>query len=181
MNPIARFIAVAAILSPLWGASPEAKTSSPDVRGTTRVERQIRNELVTLPQYGVFDHIEFRVEGSKVVLMGEVNEPTLKTSAEKVAKNVEGITQVDNQLEVLPVSAHDDAVRRAVYDAVYSHPSLQRYQLRSVPPIHIIVKNGAVSLEGVVASDGDKNIANIQANTVPGVFGVKNNLRVEES
>jgi hyperosmotically inducible protein len=146
----------------------------------SRVERQVRHELVMLPYYGVFDNLSFQVEGSKVTLMGQVTRPTLKTSAERVAMNVEGVDKVDNQIEVLPNSPNDDRIRVAVYRAVYSQPALQRYQLRAVPPIHIIVKNGNVSLEGVVANESDKNIAGIQANGVSGVFAVTNNLRVED-
>jgi len=102
----------------------------------------------------------------------------LKSDAENVVKRIEGVERVDNQIEVLPLSPNDDNIRLAVYRAIYSHASLNRYALRAVPPIHIIVKNGNVTLEGAVSSEGDKNIANIQANGVPGVFSVKNNLRV---
>jgi hyperosmotically inducible protein len=146
----------------------------------SRVEQRVRRELVTLPFYGVFDNLSFKVEGSKVTLMGQVTRPTLKTSAERVVKNIEGVENVDNQIEVLPNSPNDDSIRLAVYRAVYSQAALQRYQIRAVPPIHIIVKNGNVTLEGVVANEGDKNIAGIQANGVSGVFSVKNNLRVEQ-
>lgn len=146
----------------------------------SRAEEQVRRELVTLPYYGVFDNLSFKVEGSKVTLMGQVTRPTLKTSAERVVMNIEGIEKVDNQIEVLPNSPNDDGIRRAVYRAVYSQPALQRYQIRAVPPIHIIVKNGNVALEGVVATEGDKNIAGIQANGVSGVFSVTNNLQVEQ-
>jgi hyperosmotically inducible protein len=146
----------------------------------TRVEQQVRRELVTLPYYGVFDNLSFKVQGSQVTLMGQVTRPTLKSSAERVVMNVEGVDKVDNQIEVLPNSPNDDSIRIAVYRAVYSQSALQRYQLRAVPPIHIIVKNGNVALEGVVATEGDKNIAGIQANGVSGVFAVTNNLRVEQ-
>ena len=145
----------------------------------SRTERQVRKELVMLPFYGVFDNLSFQVQGSQVTLMGQVTRPTLKTSAEKVVKSIEGVDKVDNQIEVLPNSPNDDNIRLAVYRAVYSQPALQRYQLRAVPPIHIIVKNGNVTLEGAVANDGDKNIAGIQANGVSGVFSVTNNLRVD--
>lgn len=146
----------------------------------SRAEEQVRKELVTLPFYGVFDNLSFKVEGSQVTLMGQVARPSLKTSAERVVKNIEGIEKVDNQIEVLPNSPNDDGIRQAVYRAIYSQPALQRYQIRAVPPIHIIVKNGNVALEGVVATEADKNIAGIQANGVSGVFAVTNNLRVEQ-
>ncbi|MEW5979310.1 MAG: BON domain-containing protein [Acidobacteriota bacterium] len=142
------------------------------------LEREVRHELVMLPFYDVFDNLNFQLDGTHVILSGQVVRPTLKSSAEKVVKNVEGVDRVTNNIEVLPVSPNDDRIRVAVYRAIYSQSALQQYGLRAVPPIHIIVKNGNVSLEGVVSSEADKNIANIQANTVPGVFSVKNNLRV---
>ena len=95
-------------------------------------------------------------------------------------KNIEGVTNVVNNIEVLPLSGNDDRIRRDVYRAIYGHTALQRYGLQAVPPIHIIVKNGNVTLEGVAANESDKNIANIQANGVSGVFSVTNNLRVEK-
>lgn len=132
-----------------------------------------------LPYYGVFDNLSFRVDGSAVTLMGEVTRPTLKSDAENVVKDIEGVERVINNIEVLPLSPNDDNLRLATYRAVYGHPALNRYALQAVPPIHIIVRNGNVTLEGVVANEGDKNIANIQATGVPGVFGVTNNLRLD--
>ena len=141
--------------------------------------REIRHELVLLPYYGVFDNLEFRVEGSKVTLMGQVTRPTLKTSAERVVKRLEGVEEVDNQIEVLPLSSNDDRIRIAVYRAIHGHSALTRYAIRAVSPIHIIVKNGDVTLMGLVANEMDTNIAYVQANAVSGVFSVTNKLRVE--
>jgi hyperosmotically inducible protein len=132
-----------------------------------------------LPYYGVFDNLAYKVDGYNVTLMGQVTRPTLKSSAENVVKNIEGVEKVTNNIEVLPTSPNDDRIRLAAYRTIYGHTALNRYALNAVPPIHIIVKNGNVTLEGVVANEGDKNIANIQANSVPGVFSVTNNLRVE--
>ena len=146
----------------------------------TRIERQVRHELVMLPYYSVFDNLSFRVNGPTVTLMGSVTRPTLKSSAENVVKQIEGVETVENQIEVLPVSPNDDRIRVAVYRAIYYHPSFTRYAIQAVPPIHIIVKDGDVSLEGVVATKGEKDIAGIQANGVAGVFSVTNNLMVEE-
>jgi hyperosmotically inducible periplasmic protein len=146
----------------------------------SRLERQIRHELVMLPNYGVFDHLSFRLDQGKVVLSGQVSRPTLKQEAERVVQSVEGIREVENQIEVLPVSGQDDDIRLAVYRAIYGHTALNRYQIQAVPPIHIIVSNGNVTLEGVVANESDKNIANMQARSVPGVFSVNNNLQVEK-
>jgi hyperosmotically inducible protein len=111
--------------------------------------------------------------------MGQVSRPTLKSDAERVVKDIEGVERVVNEIEVLPTSPNDDRIRLATYRTIYGHTALNRYALQAVPPIHIIVKNGNVTLEGVVANESDKNIANIQARSVPGVFSVTNNLRVE--
>jgi hyperosmotically inducible protein len=141
--------------------------------------KEVRHELVTLPYYGVFDNLSYRVDGSKVTLFGQVRDPVLKDQAGKAVKSIEGVSAVDNQIEVLPASSMDDGTRMAVYRAIYSKPTLQRYQLGAVPPIHIIVKNGNVTLEGVVANEMDKNVAGIAANGVSGVFKVTNNLRTD--
>lgn len=145
-----------------------------------RIVKEVRHELVMLPYYGIFDDLAYRVDGSKVTLFGAVTQPVLKSDAEKAVKRVEGVTQVDNQIEVLPLSPNDDRIRRAVYRAIFSKPGLERYQLGAVPPIHIIVKNGNVTLVGSVGSEVDKNVAGIAANGVSGVFGVKNDLRIEK-
>lgn len=150
-----------------------------DTAGATRLERQIRHELVMLPYYGVFDRLVYSVNGSTVTLMGEVTRPTLKSSAENVVKDIEGITKVENKITVLPLSPNDDNLRIALYRAIYGQSSLNRYALQAVPSIHIIVDKGNVTLDGVVANEGDRNIANIQANSVSGVFSVQNNLAIE--
>jgi len=144
-----------------------------------RLEREVRRELVTLPFYSLFDHFAFRVDGYTVTLMGKVSRPTLKSDAENVVKRIEGVEKVENQIEVLPLSPNDDKLRLALYRAIYGHSALQTLTIRAVPPIHVIVENGNVTLEGVVASEMQKNIAGIQANGVGGVFSVKNNLWVE--
>ncbi len=149
-------------------------------RGTERIAKEVRHELVMLPYYGVFDNLAYKVEGSTVTLTGQVTRPTLKSDAENVVKKIEGVERVDNQIEVLPPSPNDDRIRRSVYHAVYGNPSLNRYAMQAVPPIHIIVNNGNVTLIGVVASEADKNIAGIKANGVHGAFSVKNELQVEK-
>lgn len=153
--------------------------SAQSTRSRDRLVRQVRHELVMLPYYGVFDNLVYRVEGSKVVLLGQVTRPTLKSDAERVVKDIEGVESVENRIEVLPLSTHDDQIRRATYRAIYGKTGLDRYALQAVPPIHIIVKSGNVTLEGVVGSEADKNLAGIAANGVSGVFSVTNNLRVE--
>lgn len=141
--------------------------------------KEVRHELVMMPFYGVFDNVAFKVEGRVVTLLGQVTRPTLKSEAENRVKSVEGVERVVNQIEVLPLSPNDDRIRLAVARAIFNHPVLQQYSLRAVPPIHIIVKNGNVTLEGYVAREMDKNVANVQANGVAGVFSVKNNLMVD--
>lgn len=153
------------------GAQNEAKPAN-------KLMKEVRHELVMLPYYSVFDNLEYRVEGDKVILMGQVVRPTLKSDAEAVVKSIEGISTVENQIEVLPVSPMDDQLRRSVYRAIYGESGLFRYGVASVPSIHIIIKNGNVTLEGVVDNEADKNLAGLRSNGVPNVFSVKNNLRI---
>lgn len=162
----------------LWAKDQKKTESEKPTPPMTRLENEIRRELVTLPFYGVFDNLTFRVDGGNVTLMGQVTRPTLKSSAGRVVKNIPGVTGVTNNIEVLPLSTMDDQIRLAAYRAIYRQPQLQMYALRAIPPIHIIVRNGAITLEGAVSSEADKNLAGIQAQSVPNAFSVKNNLRV---
>ncbi|HWQ53573.1 MAG TPA: BON domain-containing protein [Bryobacteraceae bacterium] len=159
-------------------ATADRNAADAGTAGMRRIEREVRHELVMLPYYGVFDNLSFRVDGNTVTLMGQVTRPTLKSEAENVTKGIEGVERVVNNIEVLPTSSTDDRIRIAAYRAIYGQTGLDRYALQAVPPIHIIVNNGHITLEGVVASETDKNLANIRANGVPGVFSVTNNLRV---
>jgi hyperosmotically inducible protein len=145
-----------------------------------RLVKEVRHELVMLPYLGVFDNLGYKVDGSTVTLVGQVTRPTLKSDAENVVKKIEGVEKVDNQIEVLPLSPADDRIRRAVYMALARSPQLDRYFMQAVAPIRIIVKNGNVTLEGVVGDKGDSDVANITANGVSGAFGVTNHLRVEK-
>jgi hyperosmotically inducible protein len=156
-----------------------ANAANMNTMGQDRISREVRHELVMLPYYGVFDDLSYRVDGSTVTLMGNVTRPTLKSDAENVVKHIEGVTQVNNQIQVLPLSPNDDHIRIATYRAIYSQPGLDRYALQAVPPIHIIVANGNVTLRGVVATQADKDMAGLRANGVSGVFSVKNELQVE--
>ena len=158
-----------------------AQTARPaTARGQQRLEREVRHELVLLPFYGVFDNLAFRVDGDKVTLLGQVNRTTTKSDAEKAVKQIEGVASVVNQIEVLPLSPNDDRIRMAVYRAIYGTTGLDRYALRAVPTIHIIVKNGNVTLEGAVGREMDKTLAFTAANGVSGVFKVTNNLIVDK-
>jgi len=147
--------------------------------GGDRITREVRHELVMLPYYGVFDDLAYKVDGPVVTLMGHVTRPTLKSDAENVVKKIEGVEKVNNQIQVLPLSPADDRIRIAEFRAIYGQAPLDRYALQAVPPIHILVDNGKVTLVGVVNNQGDKDMANVRANTVPGVFSVTNNLQVE--
>jgi hyperosmotically inducible periplasmic protein len=158
-----------------------AQRDQPTARSQERIQREVRHELLMLPYFGVFDNIAFKVDGSTVMLLGQVVRPTLKSDAGNAVKHIEGVESVDNQIEVLPPSPMDDRIRMRLFRAIYGYPALQRYALGVQKPIRIIVKNGHVNLEGVVDSEGDKNIAGIRANGVSGIFSVTNNLRVEES
>ncbi len=146
----------------------------------TKTEERVRKSLVTLAYYSVFDNLEFKVEGTKVILSGQVVRPTLKSDAEAAVSRLEEVQSVENNIEVLPVSPNDDRLRERVFRAIYGQSNFTRYAIRAVPPIHIIVDNGHVTLVGVVSTEADKNQAGIYANGVSGVFSVTNNLRVEK-
>src|SRR5579864_3144341 len=171
------------LVSPAFAQKRDKNHNDAFVNGTpdeTRIAKEVRHQLVTLPFFGVFDDLAFRVKGSTVTLLGATAQPVLKSDAEKAVKRVEGVTQVVNKIELLPVSPMDDLIRRAEYRAIYGDPALSdRYGFRAVPSIHIIVKNGHVTLEGVVANQADKTLINARANAVPNVFSVTNNLLVE--
>lgn len=153
-------------------------------RSQTRLAEDVRRRLVTLPYYDVFDWLEFKLseDGTAVTLLGQVVRPTTKSDAEARVKDLEGVERVNNQIEVLPLSPNDNRVRIALYRAIYNYDSpLFRYATRTVPPIHIIVRNGRATLKGVVANETDSQLANVAARGVPGVFEVTNELRVEKS
>lgn len=140
--------------------------------------RQIRHNLVMLPYYSIFDYLEFKLDGNNVTLMGQVDRDTLKSDAEAAIRNIPGIGSIKNEIEVLPVSPNDDRIRLDVYRAIYYHPDFLRYAIQAVPPIHILVKNGDVTLYGLVDTEMDKNLAALRANGVAGVFSVINKLEV---
>lgn len=165
--------------------SAQTQHNDPYVNGPaneSKIAQEIRHQLVMLPYYTIFDDLAFRVNGDAVTLLGAVTRPTLKSDAENVVKRIEGVTQINNQIEVLPLSPMDDRIRLAMSRAIYGDPQIgTRYGNRALPSIHIIVKNGNVTLEGVVANEGDKNLINIRAAGVPNVFKVNNGLVVEGS
>lgn len=172
-----RKLILTAILASTMASSQGAPASD---RANDRIARETRHEIITLPYFDVFDNIEFRVDGYNVTLMGQVTRPTLRSDAESAVKGIEGVESVSNQIEVLPLSPNDDRLRVALYRAIYGFSSLQRYALPVIKPIRIIVKNGQLTLEGIVNTEADKNVVKLRANGVHGVFSVTNNLRVEK-
>jgi hyperosmotically inducible periplasmic protein len=157
-----------------------AFTQQKDAR-TQRVEREVIHELLALPYYGVFDHLAFKVEpGGTVRLLGHTIRPTLKDDAERRVKGIEGVERVINEMEILPASPGDDRIRLAIARNIYRTDALERYGFQTNPSIHIIVKNGRVTLEGIVDSDVDKAMAGVKAREVGGVFEVTNNLQVDK-
>ena len=144
------------------------------------LEQKVFKEIIRLPYYGVFDHIAFQVDGDTVTLTGKVVQPTTRKSAERVVERLDGVNNVVNNIEVLPLSGFDDSIRLQTLQTLQSRGgSLYRYFLGANPSVKIIVDGGNVSLEGFVASRGDANLANILASGVSGVFSVTNNLIVE--
>jgi hyperosmotically inducible periplasmic protein len=173
-------VAVVTLLS-LATLSPGQDRDQPSAKAQERITREVRHELLMLPYFGVFDNIAYKVDGYTVTLLGQVARPSLKSDAENTVKHIEGVEKVDNQIEVLPPSSMDDNLRHRLYRAIYGYPAMEKYALGVQKPIRIIVKNGHVTLEGVVDGESDKNIAGVRANGVSGSFSVTNNLRVESS
>ena len=141
--------------------------------------KRVRHELVTLPYYGVFDNLAYSTDGGTVTLYGQVVRPTTKSDAERRVKRLGGVTRVVNNIKVLPLSSVDDSIRTRTYRSIARMGGLYRYLQGGNPSLHIVVNRGHVTLEGVVSGSGDRNLAYMAANRVPGVFSVTNNLRVE--
>lgn len=173
-----RTVFVVCTILTLSSALLARQASDAPARSTERITKEVRHELLMLPYLNVFDYLAYKVDGYNVTLIGQVTRPTLKSDAENVVKRIEGVEHVDNQIEVLPVSPNDDRLRRQLYRAIYGYGPMQKYAMGVQQSIRIIVKNGNVTLEGVVDNESDKNIANIRAKGVSGVFGVTNDLQV---
>jgi hyperosmotically inducible protein len=177
---VIRNVILTAILGATMATMAHPGTAPISEKAQAQIAKEVRHEILMLPYFDVFDNINFRVDGSNVILVGQVTRPTLKSDAERVVKGIEGVENVNNQIEVLPLSPNDDRLRIALYRAIYGFTPLQRYALPVIKPIRIIVKNGNVTLEGVVNNEADKNVVKLRANGVHGAFSVTNNLRVEE-
>jgi len=172
-----RILALVAAIAIAASAAIAAPAVSP--QDEARTANKVRKELVTLPYYGMFDNLAYKIDGGTVTLYGQVVRPTTRSEAAKRVSKIEGIDRVVNKIEVLPLSNFDDAIRLRTYRAVFNKGSLYRYAAGTNPSVHIIVRNGRVTLEGIVANQADSNLAYIAANSVPGVFAVTNNLQVE--
>jgi hyperosmotically inducible protein len=171
------------MIQPVLGPGPlDAQQGMSNQKGARNsdewIKKEVRHELLTLPRYSVFDNLAYSVNNNDVTLYGQVVQPTMKSDAENAVKHIEGVEKVNNQIEVLPASPMDDQIRRAEYRAIYSQDLLSRYGVGNLQSIHIIVKNGHVTLEGVVDSQQDKDAAALYAKSVPNVFSVDNHLLV---
>lgn len=145
-----------------------------------RIVREVMHELLMNPYYTLWDDLRFRVDGSTVTLLGAVVNGAAKSDAVASVKKIEGVERVVDNIEILPPSPADDRIRRAEYRAIFGDPGLFKYSLGAIPSVHIIVKNGHVTLTGYVNSEADKNIAGTRAKGVPGTFEVINNLQVSK-
>lgn len=173
---IALFALFAITVSAALGASVPTNEQS---LNREQIAKKVRRELVTLPYYGVFDNLAYKIEGPTVTLYGQVYRPTTRADAERRISKIKGIERVINNIEVLPLSSFDDSVRARTFRALVRTGGLDRYMRGANPSIHIIVNRGQVSLEGVVSGKGDKQLAYFAARGVTGAFSVTNNLRVE--
>ena len=154
--------------------------SQGDATAENALARAVRHQLQELPFYSVFDNIGFSIDGSKVTLTGQVRRQTLKENAEGAVKSLEGVASIVNNIEVLPHSSGDHELRRNVHRAIFEDSTLQKYAIQALPPIHIVVKNGAVTLEGIVDSQSDKDLAGSLVNKVQNVVKLQNNLVVHK-
>jgi len=165
----------------IMNAAQEVNAPKDARTGEAYLQREVGHVLTGVPWYTVFDILQYRVNGNDVTLSGAVVNPTVKTDAVNAVKKIEGVEKVNDQIEVLPVSQMDDQLRRAEYRAIYSQDLLSRYGVGALQSIHIIVKDGHVTLEGQVDSQADKDAATLYAKTVPNVFSVTNDLVVTRS
>jgi len=170
---------ILAAQGPAFGQSKPARSMSTQARA--HLAEEVRHRLAMLPYYSVFDNLAYEVNDNYgVTLSGQVTRPTLKSDAEATVKKIEGVEHITNKIEVLPLSPNDDRIRLAAYRAIFGSPGLDRYAMQAVPPIHIIVSRGNITLAGVVGTEADRNQAEIKAKGVSGAFSVTNNLKVEK-
>jgi hyperosmotically inducible protein len=180
LNRVAAVVAAAVIAASAAVAAPAPADPAAERTAYEQLAKKVRKELVTLPWYGVFDNLAYEIDGSTVKLYGQVVRPSTRSDAERRVRKLAGVERVVNQIEVLPLSSFDDSIRVSTYRTLFGWNSpLFRYGRGTNPSIHIVVNRGHMTLEGVVSTEGDRRLANIMANSVPGVFSVTNNLRAE--
>jgi hyperosmotically inducible periplasmic protein len=180
-NIKSKLAAVLVVLAITAGAALANTGGAGDPKGfeTQRVTKSIHKELATLPYYGVFDNLAYKVDGDTVTLYGHVVRPVTRSDAAARVASIRGVNHVINNIEVLPLSSFDDSIRARAYRSIFRTASLYRYAMGANPSLHIIVDRGHVTLEGVVSNKGDSTLAYMAANQVPGVFSVTNNLRLD--
>jgi hyperosmotically inducible periplasmic protein len=139
-------------------------------------EWTIHERLAALPGQGVFDTVRFEVQDKTVTLSGQVVKESVKHNAERVVRQMDGVEKVVNHIEVLPQSKKDDALRLNVYRAIYEKEMQEKHGTGTAAPIHIIVKNGWVTLEGVVNSDAERSQVHLRA--LQASSHISDNLRI---
>jgi len=174
---LGRFLMAAALLAGVAAATTKAGANLP--QSDSDIAKNVRHEVVMYSQYSIWDDVGFRVAGGNVSLTGEVNQFFKKQDIERLVRNVPGVTSVTNEIKVLPLSSMDDRLRLQVASAIYRDPVLVQYSMMAVPPIHIIVENGHVTLTGMVNSDMEKQIAGMRAASSLSFGPITNNLVVE--
>jgi hyperosmotically inducible protein len=179
--PIAALALLTLFASANLAQAAVGQTQGGSAVGEYGLSQQVRHQLLMLPWYSVFENLGYQVKGSEVILSGQVLTDTTKHDAERRVKAIAGVTKVINNIEILPASPNDDRIRRAAYRTIFSEPALSMYSVGTVPPLHILVKNGHLTLEGAVLNAGDKQLAGTRAREVHGVLSVTNNLRIENS
>jgi len=167
----------------VFGAS--MLTAQPQVQAKTaqtgmQLEIAIRNAIVMAPHYGVFDNLAFKLDGNDVTLLGQVMLPITKDEISRRVAKLASVGKITNSIEVLPLSNSDDAIRLRIYRSLFGKSALYSYSLSPNPSIHIIVKDGRVTLEGVVSNEMDSRLAYNAARNINGVFSVTNNLTTEK-
>ena len=178
VNRVFAFVAALVVAASVAAAQPADRMS--ERAAFEQLAKKVRKELVTLPWYGVFDNLEYGIDGSTVTLSGQVVQPSTRKDAERRVRKLKGVERVVNNIEVLPLSGFDDSIRVNTYRTLMGWNSpLFRYGRGVNPSIHIVVNRGHVTLEGVVSNEGDRRLANALVNSIPGVFSVTNNLRAE--
>ncbi|HTX38333.1 MAG TPA: BON domain-containing protein [Bryobacteraceae bacterium] len=178
MNFFGHILMAAVLVAGAGLAQAADKPNAPVAGSSAAIAKQVRHDILTYPHYTLWDDIGYRIDNGQVVLSGAVTQPYKKSDIERMVKGIPGVTSIENDIKVLPLSPMDNQLRQQVARAIFSEPSLSRYSMGAIPSIHIIVDNGHVTLKGVVMNQMDKQLAGIRANSTLS-FGVQNDLQVE--